>query len=645
MISESSMIPGSKQLSSPSALLHDSSTSSRKNKNHHRNSFTSPRPAKYKYFIKRRRNEIMYSVSSKRLRGGKGTCRMTNCLLQYSESVPNHGSVAGTFRRVKRYAVRNRIYWKAESPLAPLRWREKPKWAKVRMLEESVYYKKWSFLKYCTEVVKHGIENELPIIDMQNRKTDTASANVHLSGMACDLNNVSEALSDSRRHQISNLALPFRFRPFAGQVPAELSVSEYLESGTLPTSDSFETARVYQLSKTHDNLPKHSRLCTWEAVFTKTQLLKYTEEGVFVKDKFRNVVTRIGLQLPQGGSYNSDSTGVDESLSLAADDRSSCVLLPPGSIVLRTETLPEEESVAVEEGLSSPAFASSSQGAEAQARVQESRSISAKKHVTFLLTEDYHRMLDEEFDSDADGYDVPFLAALPADVGYSEATLVDRWERYWNNDQGADDPVDERQQRSESHLVAQEAAHLQLSAAADSLQSEDAADTTTSGYNRQDNNEASALTSSRTAEQQKEGTELQLRRESIIKPTKSKDFAMFDGVETTRAVGLEARRLRVAAILQEKKRQYKSLMDKDEASCLEVPGGSEEDTISSLGGREASALDDSDSDSKPSIGALAFQPSTEFGPREQVSTEESDAADSAFNRKEVSDKRQSATGS
>lgn len=43
------------------------------------------------------------------------------------------------------------------------RYREKDVWRRNRLLGESVYFKKWSYIKYCCEMIKHATKNDLKL--------------------------------------------------------------------------------------------------------------------------------------------------------------------------------------------------------------------------------------------------------------------------------------------------------------------------------------------------------------------------------------------------------------------------------------------------------------------------------------------------
>jgi hypothetical protein len=41
------------------------------------------------------------------------------------------------------------------------RYREKDVWRRNRLLGESAYFKKWHYMKYCCQLIKHAIKNNL----------------------------------------------------------------------------------------------------------------------------------------------------------------------------------------------------------------------------------------------------------------------------------------------------------------------------------------------------------------------------------------------------------------------------------------------------------------------------------------------------
>ncbi|CAD7975823.1 unnamed protein product [Amoebophrya sp. A25] len=372
-------------------------------------------------------------LSRPRFRGGKGTCRMTGSLLQYSDLV--HASVGGSLSRVKNFAQRNRIKWAMESNDAPLRWREKPKWAKVRMLEEDVYYKKWSYMKYCSEVLRHGLENDLPLNDMLNRNdsADYPTTSTCMDNLACR----SAMLPQSERRDIAGRAVPLRSLIYLGEIPIDMNVATFLEASCLPLSE--DADRVWQLENICDNLPKHARLYTWSASFNQGDLRRYSKAGVFARDNYGNVYTKFGLELDDGA------------------------LLPPGSIALKTESLP-------------PPSAFAEDGAPKRFLPLEDATAEERKFVTFLLTEDYHLLAESAPAEGTKGYEVPFLAAKPRDAGYSEAKLLERFDAYWRRETvskvvggrtAADGLLEEDEDVIEALAAAEKARALEAEAAAE----------------------------------------------------------------------------------------------------------------------------------------------------------------------------------
>ena len=41
------------------------------------------------------------------------------------------------------------------------RYREKDVWRRNRLLGESAYFKKWHYMKYCCQLIKHAVKNDL----------------------------------------------------------------------------------------------------------------------------------------------------------------------------------------------------------------------------------------------------------------------------------------------------------------------------------------------------------------------------------------------------------------------------------------------------------------------------------------------------
>ena len=75
------------------------------------------------------------------------------------------------FRNAKRKNVTQTQYIQAR--------REKPCYKKQRLKQEKAYFKKWSYVKYCHQVVKHAMKHKLPFGQRLIKEADFRPAEPH----------------------------------------------------------------------------------------------------------------------------------------------------------------------------------------------------------------------------------------------------------------------------------------------------------------------------------------------------------------------------------------------------------------------------------------------------------------------------------
>jgi hypothetical protein len=80
---------------------------------------------------------------------------------QVSKIVPAGAKSDAIYRR---YIVKfGRISGVMKEQHFTTRYREKSVWRRNRLLGESAYFKKWSYVKYCCELIKHATKNNLAL--------------------------------------------------------------------------------------------------------------------------------------------------------------------------------------------------------------------------------------------------------------------------------------------------------------------------------------------------------------------------------------------------------------------------------------------------------------------------------------------------
>jgi hypothetical protein len=89
--------------------------------------------------------------------------RVTNAVasdkVQFSKSVPKGAKADAIYRRyVVKFARVNGVM---KDQYFTTRYREKNVWRRNRLLGESAYFKKWHYVKYCCELIKHAVKKNL----------------------------------------------------------------------------------------------------------------------------------------------------------------------------------------------------------------------------------------------------------------------------------------------------------------------------------------------------------------------------------------------------------------------------------------------------------------------------------------------------
>ena len=80
---------------------------------------------------------------------------------QFSKIVPKGAKADAIYRRyIVKFARINGIM---KEQYFSTRFREKDVWRRNRLLGESAYFKKWSYIKYCCQLIKYSVKNNLTL--------------------------------------------------------------------------------------------------------------------------------------------------------------------------------------------------------------------------------------------------------------------------------------------------------------------------------------------------------------------------------------------------------------------------------------------------------------------------------------------------
>jgi hypothetical protein len=90
---------------------------------------------------------------------GRVTAAVAHDKTQFSKIVPKGAKADAIYRRyVVKFARINGIM---KDQYFTTRYREKDVWRRNRLLGESAYFKKWHYMKYCCQLIKHAVKNNL----------------------------------------------------------------------------------------------------------------------------------------------------------------------------------------------------------------------------------------------------------------------------------------------------------------------------------------------------------------------------------------------------------------------------------------------------------------------------------------------------
>jgi hypothetical protein len=99
---------------------------------------------------------------------------------QFTKVVPKGVKADAIYRRyVVKFARINGIM---KEQYYTTRYREKDVWRRNRVLGESAYFKKWHYVKYCCQLIKHAVKNNLtlglPFDSSDEMKVTNASGSI-----------------------------------------------------------------------------------------------------------------------------------------------------------------------------------------------------------------------------------------------------------------------------------------------------------------------------------------------------------------------------------------------------------------------------------------------------------------------------------
>lgn len=159
------------------------------------------------------------------------------------------------------------------------------------MYEESVYYKKWSYLKYCTEMIKYGLKHNLALRAATSSDRDSVNPYENMESR-CSLPITATLFPLGKK------VTPFRMGLEAVKIPVDMSVEEWVglrfvrrlsggaAGGTAAGEEggaSVEWRPAQRIANT--NLTRGHSLATWTAEMTPEevgQLLSGREEVISI---------------------------------------------------------------------------------------------------------------------------------------------------------------------------------------------------------------------------------------------------------------------------------------------------------------------------------------------------------------------------
>ena len=124
---------------------------------------------------------------------------------QFAKEVPNGVKADAIYRRyVVKFARINGIM---KEQYYTTRYREKDVWRRNRVLGEAAYFKKWHYVKYCCQLIKHAVKNNLtlglPFDSSDEMKLET-SANTPAKHLAKQDGYNEQELVNMQSHFIKN---------------------------------------------------------------------------------------------------------------------------------------------------------------------------------------------------------------------------------------------------------------------------------------------------------------------------------------------------------------------------------------------------------------------------------------------------------
>jgi hypothetical protein len=104
-------------------------------------------------------SEYMFASCARYFSKGRVTAGVAHDKTEFSKIVPKGAKADAIYRRyVVKFARINGIM---KDQYFTTRYREKDVWRRNRLLGESAYFKKWHYMKYCCQLIKHAVKNKL----------------------------------------------------------------------------------------------------------------------------------------------------------------------------------------------------------------------------------------------------------------------------------------------------------------------------------------------------------------------------------------------------------------------------------------------------------------------------------------------------
>lgn len=104
---------------------------------------------------------IVSALSRRFFSQGRVTSMVGHERTQFAKTVPKGAKADAIYRRyVVKFARINGIM---KDQYFTTRYREKDVWRRNRLLGESAYFKKWHYVKYCCQLIKHATKHDLTL--------------------------------------------------------------------------------------------------------------------------------------------------------------------------------------------------------------------------------------------------------------------------------------------------------------------------------------------------------------------------------------------------------------------------------------------------------------------------------------------------